>query len=220
MDLQIISTLLTTFPKIQSSVVEPVPEHIAIYKDNVKMANYSSIRWDWHQMTWQEYYGTGALKTKKFHFITAIHVMYYFEDLEATVHQLLDSLVDGGILFMIIRAERPQDLEFVDRFAVLGTNIFSEYNAATITKMLQRLHIKYDSIRVRSSVDITACFDKNDQEGQLLLDFIMQTIGFQDAFPAEIVKDVLQCFRSSQFSEKVEEKVLLRNDWEAIIVSK
>ena len=101
--------LLPSFPKICNTVVEPSVAQIDLFKQRVEEHHeLEGVTFNWIPQTSDDYLQSGenTTQSKKFHLITAVHVLYYATDLKDTVRRLHDLLEDGGILFIIIGSSR------------------------------------------------------------------------------------------------------------------
>lgn len=66
--------------------------------------SFVNVVLDWRRQTWEKFYNEykQSIQVPKFHFISAIHSLYYIEDIEKNVLNLIDCLEDGGILLIIL----------------------------------------------------------------------------------------------------------------------
>ena len=61
-----------------------------------------AVKFDWLQQTAEEYFQTKD--DTKFHLINAVHVLYYVEDLVATLRNMWEQLADGGYIFIAMQS--------------------------------------------------------------------------------------------------------------------
>ena len=102
MDCKLLIILLQQFPRINNRVVEPAPDQLVQYKALVqsKAHELHGVSCDWRQQTIEEYEQAGDLT--KFHFISAVHSIYYVDDVEGSLMYLYNHLEPGGIMLVII----------------------------------------------------------------------------------------------------------------------
>ena len=98
--------LTVQFPRIYNRVVDPSEELLAKYKELAlsKADQLRGVTWDWRQQTLEEYEKAGDLT--KFHFISAVHSLYYVDDLEGSLLYLYDRLLPDGMLLVILISGR------------------------------------------------------------------------------------------------------------------
>ena len=94
--------LLQRFPRINYRVLDPSPVFLNHFKERVKSkaSELKGVTFDWRQQTIEQYEKTGD--STKFHFISAIHSMYYFENVDGSMMHLYDRLEPGGIFLSMI----------------------------------------------------------------------------------------------------------------------
>ena len=97
-----LAKLLQRFPRINNRVVDPLQEHLVQYKALVqsKSDELQGVSFDWRQQTIEDYEKAGDLT--KFHFISAIDVMYHVVDLDSSLTYLYNRLEPGGVLLVVI----------------------------------------------------------------------------------------------------------------------
>ena len=102
MDCKLLIILLQQFPRINNRVVEPAPDQLVHYKALVqsKAQELHGVSCDWRQQTIDQYEKAGDLT--KFHFISAVHSIYYVDDVEGSLMYLYNHLEPGGIMLVII----------------------------------------------------------------------------------------------------------------------
>lgn len=65
------------------------------------------MKWDWQNKTWDQYYrDLNAVGSACNHFdlITSVHSIYHLGETDAVIAQLLDCLVEGGVLALTLTA--------------------------------------------------------------------------------------------------------------------
>ena len=86
LEIQQLKKLQAKFGKIKACVAEPSKELIGNYKDRVTRNDdgVQDIEYEWHNQTIQDVWGTD----RKYHFISAIHSVYFLTDLEEAIKRL------------------------------------------------------------------------------------------------------------------------------------
>ncbi|XP_071810616.1 histamine N-methyltransferase-like [Apostichopus japonicus] len=217
LDFKMIAQLLKKFPSISNTVVEPNPDHIVEYKKLVDSKSFGSdVDFNWRQQTWQEYYKECQQpnKVKKFHFISAIHSLYYVEDPEATILDIVSCLDEGGILLLVLISENGGVIRQQKRFLSDAQRLVS---SETIRKILEKCQLKFEAFTETSTVDITCCYEAGNQDGVLLADFI-NNVKLQESGPPSFVEEVLSYMREGAVQNG--DQILLATEWQVIVVTK
>ena len=99
--------LLTKFPKIHACALEPLQEPLKLYQQKTAKnpSQLHGVKFDWHNCTIEEYMDT-QVNMRKYHFISAIHSIYYMKDPKNTLEYLYDILEPGGILLVEVATGR------------------------------------------------------------------------------------------------------------------
>ena len=93
--------LLTKFPEIHACALEPRAEPLSLYQQKIdrNQSQLRGVEFEWQNCTIEEYMDTKS-NTKKYHFISSIHSIYYMKDLKDTLQYLYDLLAPDGILLI------------------------------------------------------------------------------------------------------------------------
>ncbi|XP_061464880.1 histamine N-methyltransferase isoform X3 [Rhineura floridana] len=105
-DLQILTKLQAKYPGvvIHNDVVEPSAEQIIAYKERVaNTSNLENITFTWHKETSLEYESRmkASKEMRKWNFIHMIQMLYYVQDIPATI-RFFHSLLEPGAKLLII----------------------------------------------------------------------------------------------------------------------
>ena len=104
-EIQLITQLLTKHATIQTTVVEPAADHIERFQSLASTGgDLSEVAWDWRRQTLEEYreHRKDISDASKFHLILAIHCLYYVDDLEQSILDMMSCLEDGGLLVIML----------------------------------------------------------------------------------------------------------------------
>ncbi|PIK53809.1 Histamine N-methyltransferase [Apostichopus japonicus] len=103
---------------------------------------------------------------------------------------------------------------------MLPESIFSEISSSSVKQLLEKNEIQYESHQMPDVIDITNCFDPENKEGQLLLDFLMHVSQFRKTAPSDLVNAVLDGIGSPDFSTKEDGKVIVYGTADTIVIKK
>ncbi|KAJ8040150.1 Histamine N-methyltransferase [Holothuria leucospilota] len=100
-----IRRMLGHVSRINNTVVEPSVEAIEAYKSLICGDLSDRVNTSWYNETFQQYQKRrdGNVATDKFHFISAVHSLYYVDNDGRSIDYLIDLLEKDGVLFIIIQ---------------------------------------------------------------------------------------------------------------------
>eukprot|EP00057_Strongylocentrotus_purpuratus_P032196 XP_786900.1 PREDICTED: histamine N-methyltransferase A [Strongylocentrotus purpuratus] len=223
MDSAMAASLKARFKSVRNVVLEPAAKQLEKYRSLVKSnkSDFEGIEFDLRQLGIDEYRSQEGDKPRKYHFISAIHSIYYAEDHKDTIRYLYDCLEEGGILLIIVVSVAGGFWRLWDRFTRFQDSV-SRYLCTThLRDSLSSLDIPFDESRQASCVDITSCFEEGSEDGELIIDFLSHTVDLRGSASPELYQEVVDYMGSDQCSERKEDgTILFNNDWDAVIVQK
>ncbi|NWI51218.1 HNMT methyltransferase, partial [Calyptomena viridis] len=225
MDLLILSKLQARYPgvTINNDVVEPSADQISKYKERVaQTSNLGNVKFTWHKETAYEFESrmNAEKKSKKWDFIHMIQMLYYVKDVPATIryfHSLLES--QAKLLIILVSANSGwQTLwnKYGSYFPV--DDLCSFVTSGDLPRILDSAGLKYQLYELLSHMDITSCFIEGDKDGELLLDFLTETLEFSKTFPPELKHQLMEELKKPGCSEKRDGKVFFNNNLGVIVI--
>ncbi|KFO62609.1 Histamine N-methyltransferase [Corvus brachyrhynchos] len=225
MDLQILSKIRARYPEatINNEVIEPSADQISKYKERVAQAsNLENIKFTWHKETAYEYESrvNAEKKTKKWDFIHMIQMLYYVRDIPATIryfHSLLES--QAKLLIILVSDFCGWETlwkKYGSSFPL--EDLCSYVSSADLPRMLDSAGLKYQLYELPSRMDITSCFIEGDKDGELLLDFLTETLDFAKTAPPELKHQLMEDLRKPGCSENKDGKVFFNNNLGVIVI--
>ncbi|XP_022080516.1 histamine N-methyltransferase-like [Acanthaster planci] len=221
MDLKMLTKLLPRFPLINNRVVEPSQDQLLKYKALAQTRAQELqgvVNFDWRQQTIDQYEQTGD--SRKYHFISSVHSIYYAKDIDSSLMTLYNSLESGGVMMVVTISDESGFWRLWNRFPHFQDNLMTFISTAHVRSSFDRRGIPYTQHHQRSRVEITQCFDETSEEGALVVDFLTHVLKFKETAPAELYKETMEYLGSSSCSEKSGDDVFFNNDWDAVVVSK
>ncbi|ERE71398.1 histamine N-methyltransferase isoform X3 [Cricetulus griseus] len=223
-DLQILSKVQAQYPGIciSNEVVEPSAEQIVKYKERVaKTSNMENVKFAWHKETSSEYQERILQEEpQKWDFIHMIQMLYYVEDIPATLrffHGLLAA--NAKILIILVSGTSGWDKLWKKYGSRLPRDDLCQYvTSSDLTQILDDLGIKYECYDLLSTMDITDCFIDGNENGDLLWDFLTETCNFNKTAPPDLRAEIMKDLQEPEFSVKKEGKVLFNNNLSFIVV--
>eukprot|EP00058_Branchiostoma_floridae_P027849 XP_002613340.1 hypothetical protein BRAFLDRAFT_68307 [Branchiostoma floridae] len=158
-DSAILKKLLQRHSSVYNRVVEPSGEMIGRYK------------------TAEEYFQTKD--DTKFHLIHAVHVLYYVEDLDATLRNLWEQLGDGGYMLVAIQSDKGGwgglRHKLWEKFGQ-GDRVMTWCSTSgDVKQCLDTRGISYVTSVDEININVSECFKDDSEAGKLLLDFLTHT---------------------------------------------
>ncbi|XP_071479261.1 histamine N-methyltransferase-like [Diadema antillarum] len=224
MDSSMAAMFRARFKAVHNTVIEPTASQLDMYRKLIAdgKERFAGIDFDLHQDTLDDYRRklNETDVHPKYHFISAIHSVYYVDDLNDTIRYLHDCLEDGGMLLIVIISDTSGTWRFWKRFPR-----FQNKNQYMCTQDLRDVFtanaMPFTVVSQTSHLDITSCVDPESEEGNLIVDFLSQVCDLRGSVTQEVHRDVLDYLGSAECSERKDDgTVLFNNDWDAIIVQK
>ncbi|KAJ8021119.1 Histamine N-methyltransferase [Holothuria leucospilota] len=220
-DYDLVARLLTRFPKISNTVLEPT-DTFTDYESLVKEKPLSGVEWNFRQQKFDSYYQS-ILETSeawKFHFISAIAVLYYMQNWQTEIMNMYNLLETGGVLMITLMSEESGFWRVAKRFPMMADHLNVQINSENVKTFLREEMIDFEVVKQRSFVDITCCTIDGDEDGSMLVDFITHVKHFKTTAPLKLQADFLEYFFSNECCQKSKDRLFLNNSIEAIIVRK
>nr|XP_006818016.1 PREDICTED: histamine N-methyltransferase-like [Saccoglossus kowalevskii] len=207
-----IDNLLTNYPNITYTAVEPVADELTKFKQLVKNKGdqWHNVTFDFRAITIEEYMEMN--ERKEFGMIIAAHSAYHFKDVECTILDLYNCLIKGGILFT-----RMDDGGWEKLSVKVGTYYTDPCHNFIGTHAIEDIinhripNVRYGSIRRELWLDVTECLDEESQVGSYIIDFLTQIHNFRGIAKPEIKKQILDYMRD-ECCKKEENKILFSID--------
>ena len=174
-------------PVLFNQTVDPRSDALATFQSSAqswkeKHGNID-VSFEWAAKTWQDYDEETKQEPKKFHFISFIQSIYYMEP-ERTLRDCLEKRLDEtGIILCINVGEDVFFNHFARKF--YGTELLimptgaNYYTSESIAAIAEKNGWKHDHFLFEFSLEVTDIFDESSVEGNLLLDFLVQTVNFR-----------------------------------------
>ncbi|XP_044160034.1 histamine N-methyltransferase B-like [Bufo gargarizans] len=219
-DLKIFSKIQARYPgvPIHTDIVEPSPEQILSYKENVaKTPGLENVHFNWINKTAFEFEVQVKEETseRKYDFIHMIEMLYYVEDVPATLTFFRSLLTPNGKLLIILVSGNSGSAIIWKKYGPEEDQCIS---ADDIADVLRSEGTKYQSYELPSYINITECFIDGNRNGDLMLDFLTLTYDFNKNAPPELREEILQDLKCPKYSSVKEGKIILNGNLSAIVV--
>ncbi|XP_051937495.1 histamine N-methyltransferase-like [Hippocampus zosterae] len=224
-DLEMFSELHQKHPEamVDYEVVEPSSQQLHCYKVLLSQkSDLDYIIFKWNKMTAIEFEEQWKLKeiTKKIDFIHMIQMLYYVNNVEATITFFRSLLAPNGKLLIILVSDESGwgKLKQTFRGQICACEIAQCTTTTDVKSILDAGGVQYKSYMLPSQMDITECFTEGDESGDLLLDFLTEVDHFSQTASPQLKADVLKLLRDPACSREADGKVVFNNNLEVVVV--
>ncbi|XP_072018439.1 histamine N-methyltransferase-like [Amphiura filiformis] len=229
LECHILKQLLQKYPCIDNDIVEPSVELSAKYKNYVSAnaADLKGIDCHWYELLLEDYQQKREKDgdSSKFHLISAIQSLYYFDDLGKCLDDLYGLLHEGGMLMIVLTTDTSAGGNLMKEFPILGSKASFEYsdvNASHVRRHFDNAGIHHYDYDVPIRIEITDCFAENPSpESDLLLDFASHCINFRKTSDDELRNSFLKFLGSDKCTEKrAGGRLFYKGDWGVTVIVK
>ncbi|XP_071810279.1 histamine N-methyltransferase A-like [Asterias amurensis] len=188
MDVDVLKNVVKECPEnpLHCVGIEPNPDELTRYKKRAaddKDIPHARTTFEWHNKISEDFEMLlPNAPDCRYHLIHMFQMLYHVRDMEETILNYMDKLVEGGLMVITIASKDGNDLlqAFEDYEATLPD--IQELPAQNkkrysddVLPILRRHGIHYRLENVSYKVDVSECFVKTSKAGKLLLDFICLT---------------------------------------------
>ncbi|XP_043929603.1 histamine N-methyltransferase-like, partial [Protopterus annectens] len=230
-DIEILRVIKSIHPTVSiiNEVVEPNHLLVAKYKELVAdFKGFENVTFRWKEMNCAEYENQEKQKieSEKFDFIHMIQMLYYVQDIEATIkffHSLLKQ--NGKLLIIILADSSGWNLLWKEYGSQLFSSKFQSLTSASascsdIEEVLKRLGLRYQVFDIPSEWDITEIFIEDSENGNILLDSLTDITNFRLTAPPDLKAGVLNKLQQPECSSERDGKIIFNTSVSAIVVDK
>ncbi|XP_070555966.1 histamine N-methyltransferase-like isoform X2 [Ptychodera flava] len=127
------------------------------------------------------------------------------DDIEGTTVELYGRLNTGGMLFILLVTGAWEQM-LLRMGNIVPESMSSKLGSATMRKMLQRRipDVKMQTQYRKISFKFDEGFKENSEDGNMMLDFVLQVLDFRKTAPPEIVGDFMKFFKELCYEENGE----------------
>ena len=185
-----LSTKEESRPVIYNKSIEPRSKALSVFQSSAQAwereNNQNKVSFSWFSGTWQDYQEGTKQNPDKFHLIHFGSCVYYLQA-EATLRDCLENrLVEDGLMVCMISGEDGPIARYFEQFN------FTHCSTQTLIDYAAKNGWRHDVYHLDQHVDVTTIFDESSVEGNLLLDFLTQTVNFGTVNDKKNVTEVMQ----------------------------
>ena len=185
-----LSTREVSRPVIFNKAIEPRLKALSIFQSSAQSwkreNNQSTVSFSWFSGTWQDYQEETKQNPEKFHLIHFGQSIYYLQAEEALRDCLENRLVEDGLIVCMIAGEDGPITRYYKEFN------FTHCSTQTLIDVAAKNGWRHEVYHLDQYVDVTTIFDETSVEGNLLLDFLTQTVNFRTVNDKKRVTEVIQ----------------------------
>ena len=175
---------------IYNKGIEPRSKALSIFQASAqgwKQENkQNEVSFNWFKGTWQDYQEETKQDPEKFHLIHFGQCMYYLEA-EETLRDCVDRrLAEDGLMVCVIACDDAPLIRFFKQFNL------SHFSVQPLVNIVVKNGWRHEEYHLNQHVDVSTIFDESSVEGNLLLDFLTQTVNFRTVNDEQKVSEVMQ----------------------------
>ncbi|XP_038075865.1 histamine N-methyltransferase B-like [Patiria miniata] len=225
-DLAVLRALLPHHPHVSTTVVEPDPSQITLYRQLMADSEFSGQTFDFHQQTSSEFIMENSGCNTTFDLIHMIHVLYHIEkqDLEATFSYYYNILAPGGMMAIAYESDKSSLARIRQSLQPFKPGMPPYMSIGDVEEVLSAVAPAYERDNIPGTLDVTACLEEDPSaSGECLWDFITRVVNFRANAPEEVVRrttDMLREFSWRAADDNDNGRFLTNADTAIIVVTK
>ena len=185
-----LSTKGASRPVIYNKSIEPRSKALSIFQASAqewKQENtQNEVSFSWFSGTWQDYQKKTIKDPDIFHLIHFGQSIYHLQA-EETLRDCVESrLAEDGLIVCMIAGEDGPITRYFKQFNSI------HYSTQTLVDIALKNGWRHEGYHLNQHVDVTTIFDESSVEGNLLLDFLTQTVNFRIVNDKKKVSEVMQ----------------------------
>ncbi|XP_070555690.1 histamine N-methyltransferase-like [Ptychodera flava] len=224
-DVPIIDILHSKQCHINYIVVEPIMAELEKFKSlaasKQEQGQWSRVRFEFHQTTIENYLEESQTRVAEdnFDIIHTIHCAYNMSDPQGVLAGLYERLQKGGLLLNTITAGPLEKL--LAKIKMINPESRQCVGSASLRRMIQRRlpDVEITTIYKKNALLADEIFKEESREGNMLLDFLTQTLDFRKSVSKRVLSDFMALMREECCYEK-DGKLFLHKDEEDIVIFK
>ena len=171
-------------PLMHACIVEPSSSLIAGFKQSVspladELSTLADVSFDWRETTFEDFSVSLQSKSGLYHLIHFVCSLYYMDGEEA-LKKCYEALAIGGAMFCLVVGDDSFFANLRKRGCEIWDSVSNFYTGKDVVSIAERNNWRCEELpKMKYEVDITSCFDKSSQTGNILLDFLTHQINFR-----------------------------------------
>ena len=184
--------------KIFNRIIEPSGVAINRFKSAARawsesMRDKVEVSFDWVEATFQDYQSGTKHPAKQFHLVHFVGSIYYVEPEDALCFCYENELIDNSVMMVTTVGKESFQATYRERFHDTGLCPFpagvDHYTSDNVASIAEKNKWRYVHHKLKWQQDITDVFHAN-REGKLLVDWLTQTIDFENVRGEEMTAAV------------------------------
>ena len=185
-DEELLNMLCSSQKPVVYTVVEPERSCIDELQELVKN-KYSSVEFRWFCSTWQDFqdkeWKNDGSHYNLIHFLQcAYYISESVEELRERMKKCYDEMLGAGGVIVITASNLKGKWCFLPS---VTEAFWWNFKVNIITKIAQEENWKVDADELTHQVDLSACFDQDSVQGNLMLDFLAQKYNYRQSVEEE-----------------------------------
>ncbi|XP_071790101.1 histamine N-methyltransferase-like [Asterias amurensis] len=222
-DAAILRVLLPRHPRVLTTVVEPDPSQMRLYRQLMVENDLSGgVEFAYHQKTSSQFI-TESIHNMTFDLIHMVHVLYHINlvELENTFMKYYQSLSPGGLMFITYESDKSSLARIRGALQPFKPGMLPYMSVHDIEKELCKGVPTYERYNIKGVLDVTACLrhDRSSANGDCLWDFITRVVDFRANAPKKRVQKAAKMLQHFSWREDGG-RIMTNTDTAVIVVTK
>ncbi|KAJ8028158.1 Histamine N-methyltransferase A [Holothuria leucospilota] len=201
-EVKMLMHLMKKFRLVEFTVVEPSADEITSFKKLVEEQKkaLNGVTFHWRQESLQDFCKANADGSKRFHFVSALHSLYFIQNKDLDFYlKTIFGWTEGKMLIM--QGAVNSIFSGLDKGFPSTSNPLRPFKLGNkIEDSLKTLGISFETSVIPSECDITCCFDSDSRDGKLLLDFFLHVVRCGDNGPPQLLKMIKEYLNTEGIS--------------------
>ena len=203
-------------PSIHTCIVEPSSQLIADFQRLVlplpeSLASLADVSFKWREARFEDFISSPLSHESNCYHVAHFICSLYYMDAEDNLRNCYKQLADGGAMFCMVAGEDSCFTKLSHKFAgklkCLPMSDF--YTGEDVAAIAERNNWKYENLpKVLYEIDITSCFDKSSQTGNVLLNYLTHQIDFQGTAGRTLYNEVMEHLTESSIADSSGRKII------------
>ncbi|XP_022095823.1 histamine N-methyltransferase-like isoform X2 [Acanthaster planci] len=222
-DLAILRALLPHHLRVSTTVIEPDPSQIGLYRELMADSELSGATFEFHQQTSSEFMMENSGNNKTFDLIHMVHVLYHIEkrDLEETLSHYYKSLSPGGMMIIAYESDKSSLARIRKVLQPFKRGTPPYMSIGDIEKALLKVTPTFQRTNIPGTLEVTACLTGDSSaSGERLWDFITRVVNFRANAPKESVRRAAEMLREFSWQLDGSDRFLTNCDTAVLVVAK
>ncbi|XP_070557282.1 histamine N-methyltransferase-like [Ptychodera flava] len=166
-------------------------------------AEYPQLTFKWFEDTFEGYMAQRQKdgQDHKFHLLVCINGLYHMDDWVCAMDTFYDLLLPGGAMTNAISSGESVCGKLIVKYRDWEGNRADLLTSHDIASYMKTKELNYHVYVREDAIDVSEVFDETSQEGNMMLDFLVQRQSFRKNGPEDVLTKVLDFVKENSREE-------------------